>query len=97
MSLPGVRQLWSGFNHTPPSSIKFKKKEFSYTSIPYLCLHGMLLGKIYDFEYILMSGQVMIRKAHEYMYNTTMTYIWEYSKVPRVRCLPLFLVSAVSF
>jgi hypothetical protein len=41
-----------GIHHPPPSDAEVAN-EYSYTSTPHLCLHGMLYGELYPFIPIL--------------------------------------------
>ena len=44
-----VKLLGHGVDHPPPSSTGVKN-EFSYTSVPLLCLHGMFWGHLIHVE-----------------------------------------------
>jgi len=47
---PGVKRLGFEADHSPGSSVK-GKNEWSYTSTPLICLHGMDVGKLYVYSH----------------------------------------------
>ena len=51
---PGVKRLGYEGNHSPGSSVK-GKNEWSYTSTPLICLHGMNMGKFYVYSHYRKS------------------------------------------
>jgi hypothetical protein len=51
---PWVNQPWHGVDHPPPSSTEVKN-EYSCTSVPLMCLHGLFWGHLLPVEAVTMT------------------------------------------